>query len=106
MTDFIKRIRDDGLIEYVHPNHDEIIAAAEAEEAANHDPITITPEQMAADYLFSLRRIRNQKLAETDWWANSDLTMTQKQKDYRQDLRNITNTYSSLEDVVWPTKPE
>lgn len=105
MTDFIKRTRDDGLIEYVHPNHDEIIAKAEAEEAANHDPITITSEQMATDNLFSLRRIRNQKLAETDWWANSDLTMTQAQKDYRQDLRAITETYSSLEDVVWPAKP-
>jgi len=105
MTDFIKRTREDGLIEYVHPNHDEIVAAAAAEEAANHDPITITAEQMAADNLFSLRRIRNQKLAETDWWANSDLTMTQAQKDYRQDLRAITETYSSLEDVVWPAKP-
>ena len=105
MTDFIKRTRDDGLIEYVHPNHDEIIAKAEAEEAANHDTITITSEQMATDNLFSLRRIRNQKLAETDWWANSDLTMTQAQKDYRQDLRAITETYSSLEDVVWPAKP-
>lgn len=105
MTDFIKRTRDDGLIEYVNPNYDEIVAAAEAEEAANHDPITITPEQIAADNFFSLRRIRNQKLAETDWWANSDLTMTQAQKDYRQDLRAITETYSSLEDVVWPAKP-
>tara|TARA_B100000902_G_scaffold131277_1_gene130133 strand:- start:115 stop:432 length:318 start_codon:yes stop_codon:yes gene_type:complete len=105
MTDFIKRTREDGLIEYVHPNHDEIVAAAEAEEAANHDPITITAEQIATDNLFSLRRIRNQKLAETDWWANSDLTMTQAQKDYRQALRNITVNYSSLENVVWPDKP-
>jgi|TARA_B110000908_G_C10097871_1_gene377168 hypothetical protein len=105
MTDFIKRTRDDGLIEYVHPNHDEIIAKAEAEEAANHEPIEITEEQMAADNLFSLRRIRNQKLAETDWWSNSDLTMTQEQKDYREALRDITNNYNSLEEVVWPVKP-
>jgi len=105
MEGWIKRTRDDGLIEYVHPKHDEIIAAAEAEEAANHDPITITAEQIATDNLFSLRRIRNQKLAETDWWANSDLSMTQEQKDYRQALRAITDTYSSLEDVVWPEKP-
>jgi hypothetical protein len=25
---------------------------------------------------------------------------------YRQALRDITDTYTSLEDVVWPTKPE
>ena len=106
MEGWIKRTRDDGLIEYVHPQHDEIIAAAEAEEAANHDPITITPEQIAADNLRVLRKQRNQKIAETDWWANSDLTMTQAQIDFRQALRDITATYSSYLDVVWPTKPE
>jgi hypothetical protein len=25
---------------------------------------------------------------------------------YRQALRDITETYTSLDDVVWPTKPE
>jgi len=52
-----------------------------------------------------LRLERDAKLAETDWWASSDLTMTQAQTDYRQALRDITNSYTSLEDVVWPTKP-
>jgi hypothetical protein len=55
--------------------------------------------------LNELRRERDKRLAETDWWANSDLTMTQAQIDYRQALRDITNTYSSPDDVVWPTKP-
>ena len=32
--------------------------------------------------------------------------MTDEQKKYRQDLRDITKTYSSLDDVKWPTKPE
>jgi len=52
-----------------------------------------------------LRTERNQRLANTDWWASSDLTMTQEQIDYRQALRDITETYTSLDDVVWPTKP-
>lgn len=52
-----------------------------------------------------LREIRNRKLTETDWWASSDLTMTAEQTAYRQSLRDITDTYSSLDDVVWPTKP-
>jgi len=55
--------------------------------------------------LNKLRAQRNMLLAETDWWANSDLTMTAEQTAYRQALRDITNTYSSLDDVVWPTKP-
>ena len=55
--------------------------------------------------LNELRRQRNQKIADTDWWASSDLTMTQAQTDYRQALRDITDTYSSYLDVVWPVKP-
>lgn len=53
-----------------------------------------------------LRSLRNELIAETDWWANSDLTMTAEQTAYRQALRDITDTYTSLDDVVWPTKPE
>ena len=59
----------------------------------------------AAKELENLRIERNRKLAETDWWASSDLAMTQAQTDYRQALRDITNSYTSLDDVVWPTKP-
>lgn len=58
-----------------------------------------------AEPLRLLRVERDKKLAETDWWASSDLTMTTAQTNYRQLLRDITNTYTSLDDVVWPTKP-
>lgn len=59
----------------------------------------------AAEPLRLLRAERDRLIAETDWWASSDLTMTAEQRTYRQALRDITNTYSSLDDVVWPTKP-
>jgi len=52
-----------------------------------------------------LRMHRNSKLAETDWWVLPDRTATDEQLAYRQALRDITDTYSSLDDVVWPTKP-
>ena len=60
----------------------------------------------AAEPLKLLREERNRRLAETDWWASSDLTMSQAQIDYRQALRDITDTYQSLDTVVWPVKPE
>jgi hypothetical protein len=56
--------------------------------------------------LEQVREYRNILLAQTDWWANSDLTMTAEQTTYRQLLRDITETCSSLDDVVWPIKPE
>ena len=52
-----------------------------------------------------LRLKRDRLLSETDWWASSDLTITTAQKKYRQDLRDITKTATSLDDVTWPTKP-
>lgn len=58
-----------------------------------------------ANDLAYLRQSRDQLLAETDWWASSDLTMTDAQKKYRQDLRDITKTATSIDDVKWPEKP-
>ena len=53
-----------------------------------------------------LREERNRLIAETDWWASSDLDMPLERAVYRQQLRDITKTYTSLDDVVWPDKPE
>ena len=62
-------------------------------------------ELTAAEPLAALRAERDRLIAATDWWASSDLTMTDAQKSYRQALRDITKDYTSLDDVKWPTKP-
>lgn len=61
---------------------------------------------ISAAPLNALREERNRRIAETDWWVLPDLTPTEAQLAYRQALRDITNTYTSLDDVVWPEKPE
>ena len=55
----------------------------------------------------SRRHLRNTILAETDWWASSDLTMTAEQTAYRQALRDITNhaNWPDLGEADWPIKP-
>lgn len=70
-----------------------------ADVAAKRDAL------IAAQPLKELRAERDRKLAETDWWAVADRTMTAEQTAYRQALRDITNTYASLDEVVWPVKP-
>ena len=55
--------------------------------------------------LEQLRGSRNLLLMNTDVWALSDRTMTQAQIDYRQALRDITKTATSLDDAKWPEKP-
>lgn len=62
-------------------------------------------ELTAAEPLKALREERNRRIAETDWWASSDLTMTAEQTAYRQALRDITDSATSLDDVTWPVKP-
>lgn len=62
-------------------------------------------ELIAAEPMRLLREERDRKLAETDWWAVADRTMTAEQTAYRQALRDITTSATSLDDVVWPTKP-
>jgi len=58
--------------------------------------------------LDNLRVQRNILLTETDWWGASDNTMTDAQKKYRQDLRDLTtglDTVEKVNSVTWPTKP-
>ena len=62
-------------------------------------------ELIAAEPMKLLRAERDRRIAETDWWASSDLTMTAEQTAYRQALRDVPENYTSLDDVVWPTKP-
>ena len=55
-----------------------------------------------------LRRIRNRLLAETDFYALGDVTMSDDMKTYRQKLRDITSGLTTVDEVnavSWPTKP-
>ena len=56
----------------------------------------------------NLRIKRNMLLAETDWMANSDVTMSNDWKTYRQQLRDLPSGLDTLEKVEakeFPTKP-
>ena len=55
--------------------------------------------------LKNIRMIRNGLLADTDWMANSDVTMSDAWKKYRQDLRDITEGVTLSTKIVWPTAP-
>lgn len=52
-----------------------------------------------------IRDKRNALLAETDWWAVADRTMTQAEIDYRQALRDLPQQANFPLDITWPTKP-
>lgn len=52
-----------------------------------------------------IRYNRNKLLAETDFYALSDVTMSPEMASYRQSLRNITSQDGFPENVIWPVKP-
>ena len=56
----------------------------------------------------NLRSRRNALLAETDFYALSDVTMSDDMKTYRQELRDLPSgkdTVAKCNDAVFPTKP-
>lgn len=66
--------------------------------AEEEDAPTVTWEQIRAK--------RDQLIRESDWTMTSDASVDQAQwASYRQILRDLPQTYSNPEDVVWPTVP-
>lgn len=53
----------------------------------------------------AVRQERNAKLAETDWRALSDVTMSDEWRTYRQSLRDLPAQSGFPTNVTWPTKP-
>ena len=52
-----------------------------------------------------VRTHRNELLVATDFYANTDVTMSADMTTYRQALRDLPASTADSEDVVWPTKP-
>ena len=56
----------------------------------------------------SLRAERDGKLAETDFYALSDVTLSDEMKKYRADLRDLPSKYDDstvVKTITWPSKP-
>jgi hypothetical protein len=88
------------------PNGSEIVELT-VEENAQRD----AEEQAWADGQTdrdwaTLRDERDRLIVETDWWAGSDLTMTDAQTTYRQELRDLPANTEDPANPTWPTKPE
>jgi len=80
-----------------------------AEEETAQDAVEATwAEQAPARALDRLRQKRNVLLKETDFYALSDVTMSDDMKTYRQNLRDLPDgkdTVDKCDNATWPTKP-
>ena len=55
--------------------------------------------------LKELRETRTKLLAESDWMANSDVTMSDAWRTYRQALRDLPANTTDPANPIWPTEP-
>ena len=80
-----------------------------AEEEAQRDQEEADWDAGAFDRAIAdLRQRRNALLSSTDFYALSDVAMSDEMKQYRQDLRDITEGLKTKEEVKaveFPTKP-
>ena len=78
------------------------------EETARDNEETAWANAAPARALADLRSRRNRLLAETDFYALSDVTLSDDMKTYRKDLRDLPagkDTVDKCNNATWPTKP-
>ena len=91
-----------------HNINGEIVQFTAEEEAARDAEEQAWADGALARAQARLRQERNRRLAETDFYALSDVTMSSDMTTYRQELRDITNgvdTVTKINAITWPTKP-
>ena len=80
----------------------------EAEETAWDNAAIVYANGAFNRAIARLREDRNRKLSATDFYALSDVTMSEEMTTYRQNLRDLPDGLTTVEDVdtvTWPTKP-
>ena len=102
----------DTAIRNTHPSVRTVLNEANAFDVDNNpvvlDETLITAEITRLEALEpwnELRQQRNRLIAETDYLALSDATMTDDIKTYRQTLRDLPANTTDPANPVWPTKP-
>ena len=109
-------VRRNGVVQDDSSNWVEAWQIADMFADTTEDGVTTTKAEHEAAYQAQLdsdaaKRNRSQRdtlIAETDWMALSDVTMSAEMTNYRQALRDITShsNWPHLEEADWPTKPQ
>jgi len=99
----VLRVNASGIVSFLEPDHVDYQSAVETKpksaqvlEVYNKEAVVL-PERV--------RTIRDSLLVATDWTANSDVTMSDEMRTYRQALRDVPAQAGFPDDVTWPVKP-
>ena len=91
-----------------HNINGNVVQFTAAEETARDAEETAWANGALARAQANLRSKRNALLAETDFYALSDVTMSNDMKTYRQNLRDLPSgkdTVDKCNNATFPTKP-
>ena len=91
-----------------HNINGNIVQFTAEEETARDNEEAAWANAAPARALATLRSRRNQLRAETYFYGNSDVTMSDDMTTYRQALRDLPNgkdTVDKCNNATWPTKP-
>jgi len=91
-----------------HNINGNVVQFTAAEETARDAEETAWADGALARAQANLRSRRDALLAATDFYALSDVTMSDDMKTYRQELRDLPSgkdTVAKCDDAVFPTKP-
>ena len=83
------------MAKYTHLIDGVVVDFTPAEEAARDAQIKAWNDSALSRKLDQIKNIRQQKLQETDWMANSDVTMSDSWKTKRQSWRDIPQNNST-----------
>ena len=82
------------MTKYYHATSEGNIPFTAEEEAARDAEIQAFQNSLSARKLARIRKIRNEKLIETDFYALQDVSMSNEMKTWRQSLRDVTTNYT------------
>jgi len=101
-------------------DYERLVWQDESQTKPTEDEVNVKVTELVNAYPMKLlREERTRKLSESDWMANSDVTMTDEWKTYRQALRDLpkvhpvnygdpkldSNGNLDMGSVTWPTSP-
>jgi len=87
------------------PDGIQVVDLTPEEEAAEDAAQKVFDDAAPERAMAALRQERNAKLAASDWMANSDVTMSDPWKTYRQALRDLPANTADPANPTWPEEP-
>ena len=107
LSDYISKTSQSGIVYNIKWSDSKTKVTVDEVEIETHftGDDTARDARVLADKWANIRRYRDRRLAETDYLALSDGTLSSNMKNYRQALRDVPEDNADVDNITWPSKP-